>query len=109
MYRFYNNFLIAIFQPRANEAGGMYGKGVIARKYQKNQASTVVMVHVVPLKINIILYKLLQVIKVRVELTANHMGFFEFRLCPNNNKKKVASQKCFDQNVIVNAQSGDPR
>ena len=44
------------FQPRANEAGGLYGKGVIVRKYEKNS-----------------------VIKVRVELTANHMGYFEFR------------------------------
>ena len=44
------------FQPRANEAGGLYGKGVIVRKYEKNT-----------------------VIKVRIELTANHMGFFEFR------------------------------
>ncbi len=48
---------LKFFQPRANEAGGLYGKGVIARKYEKNT-----------------------VMKVRVELTANHMGYFEFRL-----------------------------
>ncbi len=34
------SFSISWSQPRANEAGGMYGKGVIARKYQKNQASS---------------------------------------------------------------------
>ena len=73
-------------QPRSNEAGGMYGKGIIARKYEKNQ-----------------------VIKVRVELTANHMGFFEFRLCPNNNAKKPASQTCLDENIMRNANSGDSR
>lgn len=73
-------------QPRPNEAGGMYGKGVIVRKYQKNQA-----------------------IKVRVELTANHMGYFEFRVCPNNNPKKTASQKCLDQHVLRSATDGDPR
>ena len=64
----------------------MYGKGIIARKYEKNQ-----------------------VIKVRVELTANHMGFFEFRLCPNNNAKKPASQMCLDKNIMRDANSGDSR
>ena len=64
----------------------MYGKGIIARKYEKNQ-----------------------VIKVRVELTANHMGFFEFRLCPNNNAKKPASQMCLDENIMRDANSGDSR
>ncbi len=64
----------------------MYGKGVIARKYEKNQ-----------------------VIKIRVELTANHMGYFTFRLCPNNNVKKPATQKCLDQNLLVNANTGDTR
>ena len=65
------------FQPRANEAGGMFGKGIIVRKYEMNQ-----------------------VIKVRVELTANHMGWFEFRLCPNNAPHKVASQLCLDQHIL---------
>ena len=78
--------LSLFFQPRANEAGGLYGKGIIARKYQLDQ-----------------------VVKVRVELTANHMGFFEFRLCPNNNPRKPATQKCLDQNVLVNAKSGGHR
>ena len=73
-------------QPRSNEAGGMYGKGIIARKYEKNQ-----------------------VIKVRVELTANHMGFFEFRICPNNNVKKPASQMCLDRNIMRAANTGDSR
>eukprot|EP00095_Tigriopus_kingsejongensis_P000468 maker-scaffold217_size252476-snap-gene-1.37 protein:Tk00468 transcript:maker-scaffold217_size252476-snap-gene-1.37-mRNA-1 annotation:"conserved hypothetical protein" len=73
-------------QPRANEAGGMYGKGVIARKYERNQ-----------------------VIKVRVELTANHMGYFEFRMCPNNNAKKSASQICLDQYILQQAKEGDER
>ncbi len=48
--------IVFLIQPRANEAGGLYGKGVIVRKYEKNT-----------------------VMKVRVELTANHMGYFEFR------------------------------
>lgn len=49
-------------QPRENEAGGKYGKGIISRSYKANS-----------------------IIKVRVELSTNHKGWFEFRLCPNNN------------------------
>lgn len=64
----------------------MYGKGVIVRKYQKNQ-----------------------VIKVRVELTANHMGYFQFRVCPNNNPKKPATQACLDEYVLQNAVDREDR
>jgi len=64
----------------------MYGKGVIARKYKRDE-----------------------VVKVRIELTANHMGYFEFRLCPNNDRKKPASQACLDENLLANAQTGEPR
>lgn len=39
-------------------------------------------------------------INVRVELTANHKGFFEFRLCPNNAPHRVATQECLDLNVL---------
>jgi len=64
-------------EPRANEAGGTYGRGVITRKYKKNQA-----------------------IKVRIELTANHMGHFEFKLCPQNNLRKPATQTCLDKYTL---------
>jgi len=64
-------------QPRANEAGGRFGNGVITRRYRKNQ-----------------------LIKIGVELTANHMGHFEFRLCPNNNPKRAASQTCLDRYIL---------
>jgi len=73
-------------QPRANEAGGMFGKGVIVRKYEMNQ-----------------------VIKIRIELTANHMGFFEFRLCPNNAPHKTASQLCLDLNLLKQTNENGPR
>ncbi|XP_013785525.1 uncharacterized protein LOC106469570 isoform X2 [Limulus polyphemus] len=61
-------------QPRKNEAGGIYGKGIIVKKYQNGQEITA-----------------------KVQLTANHKGFFEFKLCPNNNPKKVATQECLDR------------
>ncbi|CAB4058180.1 unnamed protein product [Lepeophtheirus salmonis] len=63
--------------PRDNEAGGIFGQGIITRKYEKGSP-----------------------IKIRIQLTANHMGYFEFRICPNNNKKQPASQKCLDQYVL---------
>lgn len=59
--------------PRPHEYGGAYGKGVTVRKY--NPGSTVT---------------------VRIELTASHMGYFEFRLCDDINAK----QSCLDKNLL---------
>ena len=47
---------------RPNQAGGIYANGIITETYQSGE-----------------------VIEVRVRITANHMGWFEFRLCVNNN------------------------
>ena len=33
-------------------------------------------------------------------MTANHMGDFEFRICPNNARKRVATQACLDKHLI---------
>lgn len=63
--------------PRPNEAGGLYAKGIIVRSYQQGQ-----------------------VIDVKVELTANHLGYFVFKLCPNNNVQVEATQECLDSNVL---------
>ncbi|GAB6020732.1 hypothetical protein CHUAL_003396 [Chamberlinius hualienensis] len=63
--------------PRPNEAGGLYGNGIIVQRYKASQ-----------------------VITAEVELTANHRGFFEFKICPTNNRRINPSQKCFDQNVL---------
>ena len=35
-------------------------------------------------------------ITVKVEITANHRGFFTFKLCPNNNVNSDPMQECFD-------------
>jgi len=70
-------------QPRLNEAGGKFGNGIITRRYRVNQA-----------------------IKVKIELTANHMGHFEFRICPNNAKKRVATQACLDKHLISMRRDG---
>ncbi|XP_030755205.1 uncharacterized protein LOC115881729 [Sitophilus oryzae] len=61
-------------KPRAHEFGGVYGQGVIVRKYGVGS-----------------------VMNIRVELTANHFGYFEFALCPDY---KAATQDCLDQNIL---------
>jgi hypothetical protein len=45
-------------------------------------------------------YKKDSAITIRVELTANHRGYFEFRLCPNNDPKHVGTQACLDKYVL---------
>lgn len=64
-------------QPRDNEGGGKYGLGVIVRKYKHSS-----------------------IVQLGVELTANHMGFFEFRLCPHNQPHVPVTNECLDQNVL---------
>ncbi|XP_033761235.1 uncharacterized protein LOC117343020 [Pecten maximus] len=40
------------------------------------------------------------VIDINVEVTASHKGYFEFRLCPNNNVKRAATQSCLDRYLL---------
>jgi len=54
-------------------------------------------------------YRQNSIIRIKVELTANHKGYFEFRLCPNNNAKKVVSQKCLDRHQLKQANGEGPR
>ena len=35
--------------------------------------------------------------EVEVELTTNHWGWFEFKLCPVNDKTRKETQKCMDK------------
>ncbi|KAL7727099.1 hypothetical protein ACLKA6_017375 [Drosophila palustris] len=60
-------------EPRPHENGGQWGQGVIVRSYLPGSDMTI-----------------------RVELTASHMGYFEFRLCP----KASAKQSCLDENLL---------
>ena len=41
-----------------------------------------------------------QEISVKIELTANHQGFMEFRLCAQNNPLVPASQACLDRHLL---------
>lgn len=67
-------------QPRDNEGGGKYGRGVIVRKYKHSSA-----------------------IQLGVELTANHKGYFEFRLCPHNRPTRPVTDECLDKHVLKKA------
>ncbi|XP_019555760.2 uncharacterized protein LOC109425025 [Aedes albopictus] len=60
-------------KPRPHEYGGKWGQGVIVRRYRPGS-----------------------VITLRVELTASHMGYFEFRICDN----VKAQQECLDQHPL---------
>jgi len=61
--------------PRAHELGGTFGQGVITGTYR--QGSTV---------------------NVVVRITANHRGYFTFRLCNLSSERE--SDACFNRNVL---------
>lgn len=71
---------------REHEAGGEYARGIIGRRYTAGQE-----------------------IDVEVELTANHYGNFEFKLCPNNNMYVEATQECFDEYPLMVSGTRDSR
>ncbi|OWF52062.1 uncharacterized protein LOC110448251 [Mizuhopecten yessoensis] len=56
--------------PRENEAGGKYATGLVSRHYKTGDIATFA-----------------------VDVTANHEGYFEFRLCPADG---AVTQKCLD-------------
>ena len=60
--------------PRPHEVGGRYANGIVTRTYEESS-----------------------VIQVVVDLTAAHRGYFEFRICPTNNRKVEATQACLDR------------
>ena len=64
--------------PREHEApGGLYATGTIVNSYTAGQT-----------------------IPVTIEVTANHWGHFEFRLCANNDVTQDPTQECFDKYAI---------
>lgn len=73
-------------QPRAHEHGGRYGQAVIVRTYKMNAD-----------------------IEIGIELTANHQGYFEFRICEHNLAKQPETEECFDRNLLrrSDADAGD--
>ncbi|XP_043194408.1 uncharacterized protein LOC122366323 isoform X2 [Amphibalanus amphitrite] len=78
--------MLDISQPRPNEAGGMYGRGEIVRTYAAGSS-----------------------IPVGVELTANHKGYFEMRVCPVNSNARPATQRCLDRYKLQLSDGGGVR
>ncbi|KAL5009885.1 hypothetical protein ScPMuIL_012190 [Solemya velum] len=71
--------------PYDNEAGGKFATDTIARCYPVGTTS----------------------IGIKVDVTANHLGFFEYRLCEHNNTKTRFSQDCLDENLLREAGTGN--
>jgi len=60
--------------PRKHESGGIYATGLKGRRYTPGQ-----------------------IIDIEIELTANHWGYFELRLCPLEDPTKTERQECFNK------------
>lgn len=65
-------------RPRDNENTGKYGRGIPTKTYNSGE-----------------------VIAVTVEVTANHMGWFEFSLCPLSAKNALETEECFDRYPLM--------
>jgi hypothetical protein len=63
--------------PQEHEPGGKYATGIIGKTYVEGTR-----------------------IQVVVEITANHLGYFEFRLCVNDEPMKKVAHECFDKNLL---------
>ena len=42
-----------------------------------------------------------QTVEVTIDLTTNHMGYFEIKLCAQGKKKTPATEECFDKHPLV--------
>ena len=45
-------------------------------------------------------YKPGQIISLTVDIVSNHMGYFQFRLCPHNNHRYPVQQTCLDKYLL---------
>ena len=55
-------------------SNGKYANGIITAEYSSND-----------------------IIDIAVEVTSNHMGYFVFNMCANNNIMSDPTQDCFDE------------
>ncbi|GFN82958.1 hypothetical protein PoB_000946400 [Plakobranchus ocellatus] len=73
-------------QPRDNESGGKYGLGIISRTYTQGQEVTF-----------------------KVMITANHFGWFEFRLCPDGSPTTPVTEACLNKYLLQLADGSGTR
>jgi hypothetical protein len=66
--------------PRDHEDGGKYATGIIGRTYESGE-----------------------LINITIDITANHFGYFEFRLCPLNlrHSRHRLTQRCLDKYLLT--------
>ena len=65
-------------QPRPNDEGGKYGNGIVVATYKQGD-----------------------IISVDVELTVNHGGWMEFRLCADKTSAtQLVTQECLDKHLL---------
>ncbi|XP_046637635.1 uncharacterized protein LOC124315930 [Daphnia pulicaria] len=61
-------------RPRPNDEGGIYDTGIISQTYTEGS-----------------------VVRLTVNVTANHFGTFVFRLCPKQTANELVTQECLDR------------
>ncbi|XP_061191640.1 uncharacterized protein LOC133199829 [Saccostrea echinata] len=64
--------------PYDNEAGGKYASGIITRHYDVSD----------------------KYINVTIDLAVFRKGYFEFRICPNNDVNTRVKQECLDRHLL---------
>lgn len=64
-------------RPRPNDEGGRYGTGIKGKTYRQGS-----------------------VIDISVNVSANHKGYFEFRLCPKNSASELVTEECLNKNLL---------
>ncbi|EFX65039.1 hypothetical protein DAPPUDRAFT_65736 [Daphnia pulex] len=64
-------------RPRPNDEGGQYGTGIKGKTYYQGS-----------------------VIDITVNISSNHKGYFEFRLCPKSSASELVTQECLNANLL---------
>lgn len=64
-------------RPRAGEEGGRFATGLLVRRYRRGQAVTV-----------------------SADITANHRGYFELRVCRRESEGTPVTQACLDRHLL---------
>ncbi|XP_076313802.1 uncharacterized protein LOC143226564 [Tachypleus tridentatus] len=64
-------------RPRDHETGGKYAKNIIVGRYSPGSD-----------------------IEVIIDLTSNHLGWFQFSLCPRYDKEDKETNECFDEHIL---------
>jgi hypothetical protein len=65
--------------PRDHEDGGKYATGIIGRIYESGE-----------------------LINTTIDITANHLGYFEFRLCPiSHHRQHRLTQRCLNKYLLT--------